>query len=348
MVRASTGFKFPLLNGDRHMEFATVSLHKDIRRIGDFIELFDAQEKELLAVGRDYLDQAGYQAGNLGQKIATAGGASNAATVLIALGLTVATHVAGEIYLRKKKGDLETKRREFAQANGPKIEELGYLLRENLQRMLGHFAIQEHAGLFSVDRRTLANYLPWLKANVRFQQQFFILLGRYLAFQSYYVHIEEWAGRAPKPFLLQAAITDDWFLGRARNAERVTQSSSSLVYNFSLQGHLLLFLPIEAVQVLPDVKRLHARARTLFQWETSRLNLLERFDYLVDARDLLGDSAALRNDVSKKYYRTKRKVAIYKKRFWIIGGILLIVFTVVLIVALILSLLSSLINQIFG
>lgn len=328
------------------MDYSVVNINDEVRRIGDFLILFNQKEKELLELGEVNLKQVSSQMGQLGAKVATSSSGNLTAGIIIAA-VGKGIEVAGNWYIKKEHKKLEAKIKEFAENNADKIEELGQMLRENIFRVRAIIDSYSNQARLSLNENSFQNYSSYLKANIKLQEQLFAMSFRFYIFKDYYKYVKGLAGRLPNEELLSPILPDEWFDKRVEKAQRITQNSSSLLYDYSLDGHLLLCLPLSIYPELPVVENYRVRAITLLNNEFQKPHITERFNYIAKVKDLLGNSA-LETDINKKYSKTKRRYSLYQKRYWILFGVLSIIAIIVLIIVVFVSIIISIFQSLFG
>ena len=306
-----------------------VTVKAEVQKLEVLIKQFAQKEKEMLATGRDYINQLTRQGQRLGEQIARARGGGSIQSQLIGAAAGALVGAAMNAYNRQQAEKLAEGRKQFAADNIGTLEELGRKLRQAGCDSVSLFSALDRRELVLLDGQSLVGYQLMLKSLADYQRSILHLAERYDVFRTYYAAVSEWAEREPEPALLEPFLDcGRWIEERVKSAEDETRQSSSLLYHFSMQGHLLLFLPRKHK---PAVAAFERRARDLFDYYTqpySGLKIVERFDYVSSARQLLSGSH-LAGHVDRRYRHVRRRHSIYRRRYWIAFGVILILFAIV-------------------
>lgn len=344
------------------MIFPTITLSDEITTIENFLTELNQKEDELIRKGSAYLEKGAYDAGRAGQRLSQMKGSGDFTSVLIGVCVALTVQAAGAIYLKSHGKKLEAERSKFARENVDKIEELGQHLRNHILKMLDYFSEQDCA-LLSLDQNSLLIYRDWLTANSRYQDLLIVLLQRYDIFFDYYSHIEEWAGRKPNPELSEPINTDAWISNRVISADHHTRNSSSFVYNYSLQGHLLLSIP--EMKSVPALSEYQDRAKELFKLEIEKYDLPNKLKYIEHAKASLSieklvpyfdhQHSKVKRKLIVENTKAKTKLIVESSKAkttravpWVISGIAgivaLVLFIIVIVIVVIISILFLLLR----
>jgi hypothetical protein len=323
-------------------EGSLAAVKSERSRIENLINEFDKKEKELRKTGERFLGDIGRAGSTSASKLV---GSGNYQAAFIVGAATLLVQGVGYLYNRKEQKGLEQERKQFAIDNRAMLEEIGTRLKRETVSAVAFLDGQEEKTLLNLTPQTFLHYCTILIAMINYQHSVCNLLNRQMVFSEYYGKLSEWSETPTDASLTVSPVNvDGWMQGRLKSAEQATARSTSLIYNFSMQGHLLLFFEADSPSPLEAYRK---KAEVLFENELKRAQLPEQAALAANAKIILGNSE-LKRVIEKKEEKIQKAIRFKQRLPLIIGALVAVAAIAVGILVCIGATLVSVFNKLFG
>jgi hypothetical protein len=241
-------------------------------------------------------------------------------------------------YQTHQEQRLQKQREEYALNNLSQWEAYGNRLYQEVEKALVCFNTLDTEHLQSLQPEQFGIYLQSLARRQRYQESIVELHQATCRFVTYYGEIARWGGHIPdRRWRTPPLAFDEWINRRLAVALEQTRRSASLLYNYSVQGHLLLQMTFPVT----GAARTALNSLTMAACERLNSDLQQmRALHIYYARDYLlqVETLHLGGDVSKALARHAKQI---RRDVWFHEHRSMIILIVTLVVVLPIVLLTT-------
>lgn len=265
---------------------------------------------------------------SIASNVARSSGYSQKAS-LISFAAVALTAVGTAAFQKVQHHRLQQQRKQYALTHLSQWENYGHLLYDEGERALASFNQLDVPDLQSLKPEHFATYASYAASLRRYQACVTEFYNAAIRFTTNYHTIAAWGDLTTNTRLDSPLFSyDEWIRGRLATAIEQTRASTSVLYNYSLQAHLLLQAPpanklatkeLQDKLVAISEERLRNDVRQL-----STLHVYQGRDYLSNAQILLGESR-LAGSLVVLTQQIHRRVWLYENRLWILTVVVLCV-----------------------